>query len=51
MPRVFDAIFYAGGHGTLWDFPDDPEPAADRRLRSTSGAASWLRSVTASPVC
>jgi putative intracellular protease/amidase len=20
----FDAIFYAGGHGTMWDFPDDP---------------------------
>ena len=19
----FDAIFYAGGHGTMWDFPDD----------------------------
>ncbi len=20
----FDGIFYAGGHGTMWDFPDDP---------------------------
>lgn len=20
----YDAIFYAGGHGTMWDFPDDP---------------------------
>lgn len=20
----FDAIFYAGGHGTMWDFPHDP---------------------------
>ncbi len=20
----FDAIYYAGGHGTMWDFPDDP---------------------------
>lgn len=23
-PSRYDAIFYAGGHGTLWDFPDDP---------------------------
>lgn len=21
----FDAIFYVGGHGTMWDFPDDAE--------------------------
>lgn len=20
----FDAVFFAGGHGTMWDFPDDP---------------------------
>lgn len=24
-PDRFDAIFYAGGHGTMWDFPDDPD--------------------------
>ncbi len=22
--RKFDAIFFAGGHGTMWDFPDSP---------------------------
>ncbi|MCU0683528.1 MAG: type 1 glutamine amidotransferase domain-containing protein [Polyangiaceae bacterium] len=22
-PSNYDAIFYAGGHGTMWDFPDD----------------------------
>lgn len=22
-PTDYDAIFYAGGHGTMWDFPDD----------------------------
>ncbi|MEV5546010.1 type 1 glutamine amidotransferase domain-containing protein [Streptomyces sp. NPDC052309] len=22
-PAQYDAIFYAGGHGTMWDFPDD----------------------------
>jgi putative intracellular protease/amidase len=23
VPRGYDAIFYAGGHGTMWDFPHD----------------------------
>jgi putative intracellular protease/amidase len=23
----YDAIFYAGGHGTMWDFPDEPKLA------------------------
>jgi putative intracellular protease/amidase len=23
-PARYDAVFYAGGHGTMWDFPDDP---------------------------
>jgi putative intracellular protease/amidase len=27
-PSEYDAIFYAGGHGTMWDFPDNPELAA-----------------------
>jgi putative intracellular protease/amidase len=22
-PSSYDGIFYAGGHGTMWDFPDD----------------------------
>lgn len=25
--RSFDAVLYAGGHGTMWDFPDDPDVA------------------------
>lgn len=24
-PNEYDAIFYAGGHGTMWDFPNTPE--------------------------
>lgn len=24
-PTQYDAIFYAGGHGTMWDFPDNEE--------------------------
>ncbi len=27
-PAQYDAIFYAGGHGTMWDFPDN-ESLAD----------------------
>jgi putative intracellular protease/amidase len=27
-PSEYDAIFYAGGHGTMWDFPDNQELAA-----------------------
>ncbi len=23
-PSRYDAVLYAGGHGTMWDFPDDP---------------------------
>jgi putative intracellular protease/amidase len=24
-PSDYDGIFYAGGHGTMWDFPNSPE--------------------------
>lgn len=27
-PSQYDAIFYAGGHGTMWDFPDNEKLAA-----------------------
>ena len=23
-PARYDAVFFSGGHGTMWDFPDDP---------------------------
>lgn len=26
--RSFDAVFFAGGHGTMFDFPDDPDVQA-----------------------
>jgi putative intracellular protease/amidase len=26
-PADYDAIFYAGGHGTMWDFPENPDLA------------------------
>ncbi len=27
-PALFDVIFYVGGHGTMWDFPDDENLAS-----------------------
>lgn len=30
-PADYDAIFYAGGHGTMWDFPGDTRLAAVAR--------------------
>lgn len=24
-PSAYDAVFFAGGHGTMWDFADDPD--------------------------
>jgi putative intracellular protease/amidase len=26
-PADYDAVFFAGGHGTMWDFPNDPDLA------------------------
>lgn len=26
-PADYDVVFFAGGHGTMWDFPDDPDLA------------------------
>ncbi|NUP65411.1 MAG: type 1 glutamine amidotransferase domain-containing protein [Nonomuraea sp.] len=26
-PAAYDAVLYAGGHGTMWDFPADPDVA------------------------
>lgn len=27
-PAEYDAVFFVGGHGTMWDFPHDPDLAA-----------------------
>ena len=27
-PADYDAVLFAGGHGTMWDFPNDPDLAA-----------------------
>ena len=36
-PTAYDAIFYAGGHGTMWDFPDDTRLAVIARQIYESG--------------
>ena len=30
-PAAYDAVLFAGGHGTMWDFPNDPDLAAVAR--------------------
>lgn len=35
--RKYDAIYFAGGHGTMWDFPDNAELAAIARDIYESG--------------
>lgn len=43
-PARYDAIFYAGGHGTMWDFPGDSTLAA-------VAAAIWERGGVVGAVC
>jgi putative intracellular protease/amidase len=39
----YDAIYYTGGHGTMWDFPDEPSfQAAARRIYERGG---WVAAV------
>jgi putative intracellular protease/amidase len=53
-PTAFDAIFYAGGHGPLWDLAEDPVSkaliegalAADRPVALVCHAPGVLRHVT-----
>lgn len=40
-PSRYAAIFFAGGHGTMWDFPDDPGfQAVAARLYEAGGVVS-----------
>lgn len=38
-PGAYDAIFYAGGHGTMWDFPGDKDLAELARAIFEAGGA------------
>jgi len=35
--NAYDAVFFPGGHGTMWDLPDDPDV---RRVAETAFAAN-----------
>jgi putative intracellular protease/amidase len=40
-PASYDAIFYVGGHGTMWDFPDDaPLASAAASIYERGGVVS-----------
>ncbi|WP_214510424.1 type 1 glutamine amidotransferase domain-containing protein [Pseudomonas brassicacearum] len=40
-PSRYSAIFFAGGHGTMWDFPDNPAvQAAIREIDAAGGIVS-----------
>lgn len=45
----YDALYYTGGHGVMWDFPSSEGRASG--WPSTGRAATWLRYATASPAC
>lgn len=37
----YDAVLFAGGHGTMWDFPDDPDLAeVARQVYETGGVVA-----------
>lgn len=42
-PADYDAIFYVGGHGTMWDFPDDKDLAeVARRIYEGGGVIAGV---------
>lgn len=43
-PSQYDAVLYVGGHGTMWDFPDDPAVNA-------TGRTVWERGGVVAAVC
>jgi putative intracellular protease/amidase len=46
-PSRYSAIFFAGGHGTMWDFPDSP--AVLRVIREIDAAAGIVSAVCHGP--
>lgn len=40
-PKDYVAIYYAGGHGVIWDFPDNPQlQALSRQIYENGGVVS-----------
>lgn len=46
-PSRYGAIFFAGGHGTMWDFPDNE--AAQRAIREIDAAGGIVSAVCHGP--
>jgi putative intracellular protease/amidase len=46
-PSRYDAVLYAGGHGTMWDFPD--EPGLQRIARAVYEAGGVVAAVCHGP--
>ena len=46
-PKDFDAVFYPGGHGPLWDLAEDP--ASIRLIESAIGASKPVAAVCHAP--
>jgi putative intracellular protease/amidase len=46
-PSRYSAIFFAGGHGTMWDFPDNA--AAHRAIRDIDAAGGIVAAVCHGP--
>lgn len=46
-PSTYSAIFFAGGHGTMWDFPDSP--AVQNAIRVIDSAGGVVSAVCHGP--
>ena len=46
-PSRYSAIFFAGGHGTMWDFPDSP--AVQKAIREIDAAGGIVSAVCHGP--
>ncbi|SFV05917.1 type 1 glutamine amidotransferase domain-containing protein [Pseudoduganella namucuonensis] len=46
-PARYSAIFFAGGHGTMWDFPDNP--AVHKAIREIDAAGGIVSAVCHGP--
>lgn len=47
----FGAVFFAGGHGTMWDFPGSVSPSVNSAIEGVYGAGGVVASVCHGPAC
>ena len=47
----FAAVFFAGGHGTMWDFPGSLSPSVNAAIEGVYGAGGVVASVCHGPAC